>query len=80
MLSGGPYSGVITGFGAGTGGGGTYNVSPSPGSAVTSSTFTVTHNNLEFNAAWGYGATITGSVTSGVLTVGSVTTASWRHC
>ena len=68
----GTYSGVITGFGTGTGGGGTYNVSPSPGTAVASSTFTVTHNGLEFNAAWGSGAILSGTVASNVLTVNSM--------
>ena len=62
---------VITGFGSGTGGGGTYYVSPSQ--TVASTTITLTHNNLDFNGAWGFGAQIVGSVTGGVLTVGSVT-------
>ena len=61
---------VITGFGTGSGGYGTYTVSPSQ--TVASTTLTITHNNLEFNGAWGFGAQITGSVSGGVLTVGSV--------
>ncbi len=39
---------------------------------MTSTTLTITHNNLDFNGAWGYGATITGTVSSGVLTVSGV--------
>ena len=61
---------VITGLRTGTGGYGTYIVSPSQ--TVASTTLTITHNNLAFNGAWGFGAQITGSVSSGVLTVGSV--------
>jgi len=61
---------IITGFGTGSGGYGTYTVSPSQ--TVSSTTITITHNNLEFTGAWGFGAQITGSVTSGVLTVGAV--------
>ena len=63
---------VITGYGSGIGSGGTYTVSPSQ--TVTSTTLTITHNNLDFNGAWGYGATITGTVSSGVLTVSGVQT------
>ena len=61
---------VITGFGTGLGANGTYTVSPSQ--TVTSTTLTITHNNLDFNGAWGFGATITGTVSSGVLTVSAV--------
>ncbi|HTV28749.1 MAG TPA: hypothetical protein VMF32_13270 [Xanthobacteraceae bacterium] len=61
---------VITGYGTGTGGYGTYTVSPSQ--TVASTTLTITHNNLDFNGAWGFGAQITGSVTNGVLTINSV--------
>ena len=61
---------VITGYGSGIGSGGTYTVSPSQ--TVTSTTLTITHNNLDFNGAWGYGATITGTISSGVLTVSGV--------
>ena len=61
---------VITGFDGGSGGAGTYYVSPSQ--TVSSTTITITHNNLEFNGAWGFGAQITASVTGGVLTAGSV--------
>ena len=61
---------VITGYGTGTGSGGTYIVSPSQ--TVASTTLTITHNNLDFNGAWGFGATITGTVSSGVLTVSTV--------
>ncbi|HEY1780305.1 MAG TPA: hypothetical protein VGG79_07720 [Roseiarcus sp.] len=49
---------------------GTYSVSPSQ--TVASTTLTIRHNNLGFNGAWGFGATITGTVSSGVLTVSGV--------
>ena len=61
---------IITGLGTGGGANGTYSVSPSQ--TVASTTLTITHNNLDFNGAWGYGATITGTVSLGVLTVNSV--------
>ena len=63
---------VVTGVISGQGSAGTYTVSPSQ--TVSSTTVTVTHNNLDFNGAWGFGATITGTVSSGVLTVSSVQT------
>jgi hypothetical protein len=66
------YSGFITGFASGTGGTGTYTVSPAPGSSVTSRSFTVTGNNLEFNSALAVGATINGTVASNVLTLNSL--------
>ena len=63
---------VITGFGTGSGGFGTYTVSPSQ--TVASTTLTIVHNNLEFTGAWGFGAQIVGSVAGGgLLTVSSVT-------
>lgn len=66
---------VITGLGTGTGLSGTYIVSPSQ--TVSSTTLTITHNNLDFNAAWGYGARITGTYSAGAvgptLTVNSLT-------
>jgi hypothetical protein len=73
-MAGGAYSGIITAFGTGTGSSGTYVVSPPPGTAIASTTrnLTVTPNNLEFNGAWGYGASIAGAVSSGVLTVNAV--------
>ncbi len=61
---------VITGFGTAVGSAGTYIISPSQ--TVTSTTLTITHNNLDFNGAWGYGATVTGTVSGGVLTVSAV--------
>ena len=68
----GSYSGVIVAFGTGTGGNGTYTVSPANTSGSTQSgTAMITHNNLEFNGAWGYGATLTGTVAGNVLTVSS---------
>ena len=63
---------VVTGVISGQGSAGTYTVSPSQ--TVSSTTVKVTHNNLDFNGAWGFGATITGTVSSGVLTVSSVKT------
>lgn len=62
---------IITGLGTGGGANGTYIVSPSQ--TVASTTLTITHNNLDFNGAWGYGATITGTVSLGVLTVNTLT-------
>jgi hypothetical protein len=65
---GGPWEPTLTGIGSV----GTYRVSPAPTSAVASGNIQITNNNLFFNGAWGFGATINGSVASGVLTVNSV--------
>jgi hypothetical protein len=65
-----PYSGIITGFDSGNGNTGTYFVSP--GATVASSTLTVTHNNLAFNGALGFGAQINGTVASNVLTINTI--------
>jgi hypothetical protein len=71
-MAGGPYTGFITT--AGSGATGTYNLSPVPTTAISAGTqnLTVTPNNLDFNGAWGFGASINGTVTSNVLTVNSV--------
>ena len=69
----GPWSTTLTGLG----GTGIYQVSPNPGSAITAGTaLTVTHNTLDFNAAYQSGAKITGTVagTPSILTINALLT------
>jgi hypothetical protein len=66
------YSGIITGFDSGNGNTGTYFVSPSATVASATNNLTVTHNNLAFNGALGFGAQINGTVSSNILTVNTI--------
>lgn len=61
---------IITGAPSLGGATGTYTVSPSQ--TVSSTSITITHNNLAFNTAYGTGATLTGTVSSNTLTVTAV--------
>jgi hypothetical protein len=69
-MGGGAYSGIITA----TNTNGTLNVSPPPTATITSvnQNMTVTPNNLDFNGAWGFGASINGTIAGNVLTVNTV--------
>ena len=65
----GPWEPALTGLG----GSGLYQVSPNPSSAIPSGTsLTITHNALDFNAAYNSGATITGSTAGSVLTITAI--------
>jgi hypothetical protein len=63
-MGGGAYTGFI--MTAGSGGVGTYTVSPAPTTAISSVTqnLTITPNNLDYNGAFGSGAQIVGSISS----------------